>query len=145
MQIIGIFAVVVSLIFVGMQMRQTQDIAIATLYQMRSDSARELGAMLIYNPDIMALYRTAYEKGIENLDPDDRQQLVFTSETMLGHFENWHHLYQLGFLSKEQWEADLRQIRQIVAPMREYIWTDRRRDTFRDSFAAEIDAILNDQ
>ena len=144
-QIIGIIAVVLSLIFVGMQMRQTQDIAIATLYQMRSDSARELGAIMINNPDLMTFYRTIYADGIESLDPDDVQLLVFTTETMLGHFENSHHLYQLGFLSKEQWEADLRQIRQIVGPVREHIWTDRRRDTFRDSFAEEIDAILNEQ
>jgi hypothetical protein len=106
---------------------------------------REIGAMMIDNPRLLGLYHTAYVDGFSNLEPADRRQLIFTTETMLGHFENSHHLYQLGFLSKEQWEADLRQIRQIVGPVREEIWTDRRRDTFRDSFANEIDAILSDQ
>lgn len=55
MQVVGIFAVVVSLIFFGMQMRQTQEISVATLYQMRSDSAREIGAMMIDNPRILEL------------------------------------------------------------------------------------------
>ena len=41
MQIIGIFALVASLIFVGLQMKQSQDIAIAAQYQSRADTALE--------------------------------------------------------------------------------------------------------
>ena len=42
LQGVGLFALVGSLVFVGLQMRQTHEIAEATLYQMRSDAAREL-------------------------------------------------------------------------------------------------------
>jgi len=41
-QMAGLFAVVGSLVFVGMQMRQTHEIASATLYQMRPDGAQQL-------------------------------------------------------------------------------------------------------
>ena len=40
-ELIGIAAIVASLIFVGLQMKQTHEIALATLYQMRSDAAVE--------------------------------------------------------------------------------------------------------
>lgn len=39
MQVVGIFAVVASLIFVGLQMRQAQEIAVADQYQDRADAA----------------------------------------------------------------------------------------------------------
>lgn len=38
LQIVGIFAVVASLVFVGLQLKQTQEIAIAGQYQQRIDS-----------------------------------------------------------------------------------------------------------
>ena len=47
-ELVGIGAVVASLIFVGLQMRQTHEIALATLYQMRSDAAREIRIALVY-------------------------------------------------------------------------------------------------
>ena len=43
-ELIGITAIVASLIFVGLQMRQTHEIALVTLYQMRSDAAREVAS-----------------------------------------------------------------------------------------------------
>jgi len=49
---IGIAAIVASLVFVGLQIRQSDTIARATLYQMRADSVLELDAMLLDNRDI---------------------------------------------------------------------------------------------
>lgn len=39
LEIIGIFGVVASLIFVGLEMRQSQKIALSAAYQARSDSS----------------------------------------------------------------------------------------------------------
>ncbi len=41
MQVVGIFALVASLIFVGLQMKQSQEIAVADQYQDRADAALE--------------------------------------------------------------------------------------------------------
>ena len=52
LQVVGLFALVGSLVFVGLQMRQTHEIALVTLYQMRSDAARDLmAAQRIYLHD----------------------------------------------------------------------------------------------
>ena len=53
-ELIGIAAIVFSLIFVGLQMKEEQEIARATLYQMRSDSAREIGMMAVENHEVRA-------------------------------------------------------------------------------------------
>ena len=42
MQIVGMFAIVASLIFVGLQMKQSQEIAIAAQYQARAESAMNI-------------------------------------------------------------------------------------------------------
>jgi len=42
MQVVGIFAVVASLIFVGLQMKQSQDIALAAQYQARAEAAQNM-------------------------------------------------------------------------------------------------------
>ncbi len=51
-EIIGVAAIVASLVFVGLQIRQSDTIARATLYQMRADSVLELSAMFLDNRDV---------------------------------------------------------------------------------------------
>jgi len=141
MQVIGIFALVLSLIFVGLQMRQTQDIAQATLYQMRSDSSRELNIVMIENPHIREVLMQAGAEGLQTLSAGDRNLIAFTIDSVLGHFENSHHLYQLGFLSQEQWDADRRQIQSTIGRFIKSSWPDVR-PGYRESFAEEIDALI---
>lgn len=141
-QIIGIFAVVLSLIFVGLQMRQTQEIAMATLYQMRSDSAQALGAQMIDNEKAREVAVQSFTEGTQNLSPEDFMLLRITCESVLGHFENSHHLYTLDFLSDEQWAADRRQLSELMNTMCSGTWTKATRDSLRASFADEIDDIL---
>ena len=144
MQVIGIFALVASLVFVGLQMRQDQEIAKATLYQMRSDSSRELGMAILENPELRDAIIRSQTAGADSISPNDRLIMVVNCQTVLGHFENSHHLFQLGFLSSEQWTTDLKQIAAFIGRNSECkkAWTGGQRSTFRPSFAEEIDAIL---
>jgi hypothetical protein len=142
MQIIGIFAVVLSLIFVGLQMRQTQEIARATLYQMRSDSSREVGGVMIENEHAREISVRVGAEGTQNLSPADALQYFLICDSVLGHFENSHHLFTLGFLADEQWDADRRQLSRLMGGMCRPAWTQETRDGLRSSFADEIDDIL---
>ena len=100
-ELIGITAIVASLIFVGLQMRQTQVIAQATLYQMRSDSAQEVRLALIFPEQL----QSAISKQGSDLTLLERQSMNSVTSLMLDHFENSHHLYQLGMLPQEQWDS----------------------------------------
>ena len=142
MQVIGIFAVVASLIFVGLQMRQDQEIAQATLYQMRSDSARELGMVVLENPELREVLFRAMNNDSQELSLKDEMLVSFNCQTIFGHFENSHHLFQLGFLSTEQWAADRSQMALMLNGMCKQAWTEQQRSTFRKSFVEEVDTIL---
>ncbi len=56
MQVVGIFAVVVSLMFVGYQLKQSQDIAIAGQNQERQSVAIDYYASLIQVDEIVDYY-----------------------------------------------------------------------------------------
>ncbi len=141
--IVGIVAIVGSLIFVGLQMRQTHEIALATLYQMRSDAARELRLVRV---DATMLDRSE-SKAIngELLDDDDVRRFNAVNGALFNHFENSHYLFQLGYVPAEHWEGDKRQLARLLkAPIRKEYWSSRRED-FRESFVAEIDELIVEQ
>ena len=52
MQVVGIFAVVASLLFVGLQMKQSQDIAVVETYGNISESTQHLTNLVENNADL---------------------------------------------------------------------------------------------
>ncbi len=101
MQVVGIFALVASLIFVGLQMKQTHDIALASQYQARS-------------AEFQALSRTGVEanwtyRPLRSAIPDQ-----WTAADISGvvwawaGFDNHHFQFQSGFLTEEAWKAQAR-------------------------------------
>ena len=50
LQVVGLFGVIGSLVFVGLQMKQTQEIALSAIYQARVDSSVEHNASNASNP-----------------------------------------------------------------------------------------------
>lgn len=138
-ELVAITAVVASLIFVGLQMRQTQEIAQATLYQMRSDSAQEIRLATIFPEQLKA----AMLKQGSDLTMPERQSLNSLTSMVLDHFENSHHLHQLGMLSQEQWDSDIVQLTRFLSldPLAVDRWNDVK-ETYRRSFEAEVDVIF---
>jgi hypothetical protein len=138
-ELIGIAAIVASLIFVGLEMRQTQVIARATLYQMRSDSAQAIREALIFPESL----QSAISKGSSDLTTAERVSLNSMISMTLDHFENSHNLYLLGMLPQEQWDSDKAILRELFSnnPIAVNRWNDNKH-TYRLSFANEMDAIL---
>ncbi len=101
MQVFGIFALVASLIFVGLQMQQDREIAKVMIYQSRASNTAEIYASLASSPDAAAL-------GIKSLTGD----LPTAQDTVLGGFaasalftltDNSHYQYEEGFLPEAHW------------------------------------------
>ena len=102
MQVIGIFAVVASLIFVGLQMKQEQDIAIASQYQERAQATMEM---------YLALLQA--HQGSSDDDAGLYSQLSAPQRTAIVHwgltaFDNHHFQYTSGYLTKDSWDGFVR-------------------------------------
>jgi hypothetical protein len=141
-ELIGIASIVGSLIFVGLQMRQTHDIALATLYQMRSDATREVRLANIDPSKMHEIFDKVWSDEYEKLTDVEIRRLKSTAGVTLSHWEGAHYLYSLGYLPADHWEGNKRQIADVLGiPIFAQYWEETR-DGYRESFAAEVDKLL---
>ena len=140
-EIVGIAAIVMSLIFVGLQMRQTHEIALVTLTQMRSDASRELAVAQLNSEPLMAIH-TKIEAG-EELSAYDELTLSMQPFVFFNQFENSHFLFGKGYITEEQWQSDLVAIKQFMAsePLYQEYWSNQKH-IFRTSYIEAIDQSL---
>ncbi len=115
MQVIGIFALVASLIFVGLQIRQEHDIARVQIYQARTAAATEAFIAAASSPDAMAAsIKSAFGDPDQEIFVDGWAGPVTAQDMYLGTLQvnafmaladNSHYQYQEGFLPLEHWEG----------------------------------------
>ena len=67
LQVMGMFGVMASLVFVGLQMKQTQEIALSSIYQSRSDATVEQVMAAASSPDILGVLAKAYRGQADHL------------------------------------------------------------------------------
>ncbi len=119
LQLVGMAAVVASLLFVGLQLKQSQDIAVASQYQARFDSTVELMGAFLGSSTAMSVIGQEALRTVElsNKVPVDLknwfaeqpvEELAY--RTVQGFMnlkisDNHYYQYQSGFLSEEAWAA----------------------------------------
>jgi hypothetical protein len=159
-QIIGIIAVVASLVFVGLQLRQSQAIAIASQYQARLDAASghytailqsEPGLRVIgkdVRADILAQEEAPAEfKAWASAQPPEEIAFrVIGAIIFLKSHDNVHYQYQAGFLSEEAWEALRIQLRTGLADPRTWVRSVYKENelVWRKSYRELIEGLLGE-
>ncbi len=135
LQIIGMVAIVASLAFVGLQLKQSQDIAIAAQYQARSDSLREQFSAILESDPGMRVIGTdllADIRGRKDIPDTVKawasnqpvEELAFRAVgafISLKSYDNLYFQYQSGFLSEEAWDAMQVQLRQSLEDPRTWM------------------------
>ena len=81
MQVVGIFALVASLLFVGLQMNQSQNIAIVETYGDIAESSRHLTNLVESNSDL-------WRRGLDDEELSQSDQILFDAmaESIENHF-----------------------------------------------------------
>ena len=140
-QIVAAVAIVASLLFVGWQIRQSDKLALAQTYQMRSDA---LQAMLVLaadsehiGPIIGKLTELGYPEDVtalERLDNVERTRFRLWQIAQQTHWDNVHFQFQHGFLDKESYQDSFKlRVRRLASTWRALDLLSVRR-----SFLAEI-------
>ena len=117
-ELTGIVAIVASLVFVGLQLKQSQDIAIAEQYQNRSIAAQDYMMWSADNQQMLRQYvgyhKSLYESGdggevfnelFETQGPESLATNHIRELIGLLSFDNFYLQYQLGTLGEESWVA----------------------------------------
>ncbi len=109
-QVIGIFALVSSLIFVGLQIKQTSEIALSQVSQARASSAAETVMTLASNEHAMSAFGKGYAGQDDSITEAEALAGYYSVVAILYLWENTYYQYQLGFMPEEQW----RNVRETV-------------------------------
>ena len=147
MQIVGIFALVASLIFVGMQIRQEHQISMAQAYQGRATVSAEVAVELASNALALSAHRKAAEGNIDAVTPPEFDAARWVQIAWFNIFDNTHYQYVNGYVSEDLWNMIRRNLKENMSnPLGRTIFDDfgnRARPSFREvilQIGAEIDA-----
>jgi hypothetical protein len=103
MQVIGIFALVASLIFVGLQMKQTQEIALSDAYQSRAAIVIEMVTANAANENGLAAWFAPDSASIDALSPVEVRAGNQMPLSLLLAYDNMLFQHENGFISDEGW------------------------------------------
>ena len=137
MQVIGIFALVASLIFVGLQMKQTQEIALAAQYQSRAQTTVDFFLTRIEGDLISESYLARIGQDTTPREIRHRHNVSQIQWTIM---DNNHFQYQQGFLTDETWQGHESLIRGMYADC-EGRWSfEWRKPAMRASFVEFVES-----
>ena len=132
-ELIGLAAIVSSLVFVGLQMKQSQDIALATQYQARAQATMDLSLAHMEAGHVIPPLQGGVTEEITGAE-------INTYLWLWIHMDNHYYQYQHGFMSEDSWQVQLRNMNGIYAacPLR-FVY-DWRKAGLRDDFVALIES-----
>jgi hypothetical protein len=151
MQVVGIFAVVASLIFVGFEMRQAQEISMSQAYQSRGAAVVEWDSAFAANPAALSASRKAADGAADEITSEEYEALRYMLLGLFHLFDNAHYQYQKGFVSQEFWDMTRGSLKsQMINPVANDIFLKKVdqgiRPDFRDvllKISKELDAQPN--
>lgn len=142
-EIIGAVAVVVTLAYLAVQVRNSTRIARSATRQAIAETAMAHGSNLVSDKELMAtLVRDL--KGQE-VDEVDWVRLLGHNYITMRHYENIHYQHLAGMIEQDEWQGFRENLKAVLEwrSMQEF-WKNERH-YFSDAFRAEVSAIQADK
>ena len=95
---------------VGLQMKQTQDIALAGAYNARASQTVDMSSATFSTPQHFAAMAKIYSGQRDQLTAEEYVALEHYSIALLSIYENNHFQYEMGYLPEEHWQRNLKEI-----------------------------------
>ena len=154
-ELIGIAAIVASLLFVGLQMKQSQEIAIAQQYQdrsaaaldwylarMQSESALELAAQRLDASNAEVRSTMGIKIWSDSSNPRMLAQAFLEHRANMTMFDNYHFQYEQGFMHEDAWIAFHTRLRGMLADGLNAEFYRQQSDQYRQGFQEVCNDIL---
>ena len=155
-ELIGIAAIVASLLFVGLQMKQSQDIAIAAQYQERANTAIEYYSSFMSDPAISDRGKRMIENGFYDTFPTAVRESI-SSETPVAialaylRFrmamtmqDNNYFQYESGFMSEGAWQSQRNRFQKLFSNELFAATYLNEKSEYRPSFQQLCDQLLTE-
>jgi len=146
-ELLGIAAIVASLVFVGLEMRQSREIALSAAYQARADSSMNLRLATLESEALQSAWAKVFIHGeaLDQLTPEEIVVLRSRWNASMVYLENIHYQYTSGFVTEEQWQSNRNELAFMISGIPQWgLAMLESCAVFRESFCTEIrDAAKN--
>ena len=105
------FGLILSLVFVGLEMRQSQEIALSATYQARAQIAAEINLVSSSTPEFTSATAKLYAGEASKITPQEMVALEFNFGANMALIENLHFQHESGFLPEEHWDRSMEDLR----------------------------------
>ena len=114
LQVIGLFGVIGSLIFVGLQMKQDREIALSAATQARTETTIQNIMGVASNPYFMSAVDKLSNGRRDALTTSEIYNVRMQGTAALFNFENIHYQQQQGFVPAERWAATRETLKELL-------------------------------
>lgn len=142
-QIVGVVAVLASLIFVGLQIRQNTKAIKATSHHAITDSFNAINNLIVSDPKVARLWRLGMA-GTEGLEEDERTSANFMLLAYMRIFETLHYQFSNGTLDKKLFDAELKTLKWSITQPGFLAWWPVNPISLSDEFRAFIEGLIRD-
>jgi hypothetical protein len=142
-QIVGVVAVLASLIFVGLQIRQNTRALKATSHHAVTDSFNAINNLIVSDPKMARLWRLGMA-GMEGFDEDERVSFSFMALAYMRIFETLYYQYSNGTLDKKLFDAELKTLKWSVTNPGFRAWWAVNPISLSAEFRAFIDGLIRE-
>lgn len=111
LQVVGLFGVIASLIFVGLQMKQTDAIAVSATYQERAIASREHNLSLAGNPYFLSGMAKLYSGRHDELVAQEAIVLEYDLGSQLVVRDNYFQQYEWGYITDSYWNRTYEELK----------------------------------
>lgn len=142
-QLVGSIAVVVSVLYLAIQLRSSTRVARVAAQDAAASALRDFTKPLMENAELGRLWRA----GLENLDglsPDDQARFFHAAHQFLKALETIHFHYAYGLLDAQLWSGWRELLRHYVVSPGIAYYLERRSDVFSQrfqKFLAELEPV----
>jgi len=146
-QFVGVVAVLASLIFVGLQIRQNTKAIKATSHHAITDSFNAINTLILSDPKVARTWRLAVLGTTEELEALDEEERISVNFMLLANFrifETLYYQYKNGTLDKKLFDAELKTLKWAVAQPGFSAWWPNNPISLSDEFRSFIDDLARD-
>lgn len=138
-EIIGATAVVITLAYLAIQIRNSTRIAKSAARQAIAEMSMAMGTDLVADKSLTAALLKDFKE--EDVDEADWVRLLARNYIAMRHYENIYYQYLTGMIEEDEWLGFRRNLKAVLQwrSMREY-WANEHQ-YYSDTFRAEVDRI----
>lgn len=140
LQLLGFGGLIASLVFVGLELRQSREIAIADVYQQRAAMLIDVHSITLSSELLYDMYNRM--QAGESLNAGDQLLLSTALTPIFTYWENNHFQYEMGLLSEEQWLSSRNALKAVVQRPEVRAWWQSERKEMRKTFTDVVDAVM---